>query len=382
MKLLIYWCLTLALLSAPAAARDETRAERAERELAAVQQRIKALGERIVNDRRRKDRVLAELQTLENEIADAQRTLAALSQQQAAQTEQVHASRAARQAAAQRLDDQQDLLAQQLRAAYQMGPHGPLQVLLQQSDPTRVARMNRYVAALNQARAGHIEAIRRLAEALFDAEQSLGVAEARLAELVARQQEAVNALEQTRSARAEVVETLVRRLDEADGTLQRLNRDEAELESLLRTLRDLLADIPRDAGQSAPFPSLRGKLPRPVSGRVLAAFGQAKNGTQIRWKGQWIAAPADTAVRAVADGRVAFVGWLNRYGLMVIVEHDAQHYTLYGYQSAADVQVGQWVRAGDRLGRAGDSGGQTQTGVYFEIRRGTTAVDPVIWLAR
>ena len=67
---------------------------------------------------------------------------------------------------------------------------------------------------------------------------------------------------------------------------------------------------------------------------------------------------------------------------VVIVEHDAQHYTLYGYQSAADVQVGQWVRAGDRLGRAGDSGGQTQSGVYFEIRRGTTAVDPVSWFAR
>jgi murein hydrolase activator len=382
MKRLIYWWLTLALLSAPAAARDETRAERAERELAAVQEQIKALGARIVDDRGRKDRVLAELQALERDITDAQATLATLSQQQAAQAEQVAASQAARQEAVQRLGAQQNRLAQQLRAAYQMGPHGPLQVLLQQNDPTRVARMNRYVAALNRARAGQIEAIRRLADELAQAEQVLSIAEARLAELVARQQETVDALERTRHARAKVVETLVRRLDEADGTLQRLSRDEAELETLLRSLRDLLADIPRDAGQSAPFPSLRGKLPRPVTGRVLAAFGQAKKGTQIRWKGQWIAAPADTAVRAVADGRVAFVGWLNRYGLMVIVEHDAQHYTLYGYQSAADVQVGQWVRAGDRLGRAGDSGGQTQSGVYFEIRRGTTAVDPVSWFAR
>ena len=79
---------------------------------------------------------------------------------------------------------------------------------------------------------------------------------------------------------------------------------------------------------------------------------------------------------------MVYVGWLHRYGLIVLVEHDGGYYSLYGHAQTATVKVGDMLRAGQVLARAGDTGGHEQPGVYFELRKGTQAIDPRQWLAR
>ncbi|MGB0213661.1 murein hydrolase activator EnvC family protein, partial [Algiphilus sp.] len=98
------------------------------------------------------------------------------------------------------------------------------------------------------------------------------------------------------------------------------------------------------------------------------------------WKGIWIAAESGTPARAVANGRVAWAGWMHRYGLVVILEHAGGYYSLYGHAERSLRRVGEWVEAGATVVTAGDSGGQPRSGVYLELRSGADALDPIAWL--
>src|SRR3546814_5500854 len=98
------------------------------------------------------------------------------------------------------------------------------------------------------------------------------------------------------------------------------------------------------------FTSLKGKLPWPVRGALLAQYGEAKAGGRLRWNGHWIAAREGAPIQAVAQGRIVYVGWMHRYGLIVLIEHDGGYFTLYGHCQTADVQLGDSVRA--KIGRA------------------------------
>lgn len=95
-----------------------------------------------------------------------------------------------------------------------------------------------------------------------------------------------------------------------------------------------------------------------------------------------IAAPEGSEVHAIADGRVLLADWLQGYGLVVVIEHGKGDMSLYGYNQSALVNVGAQVKAGQPIALVGDSGGQGQSALYFEIRRQGQAVNPRPWLGR
>jgi murein hydrolase activator len=102
--------------------------------------------------------------------------------------------------------------------------------------------------------------------------------------------------------------------------------------------------------------------------------GGVKNGIEI-------AVDEGSPVRAVHPGTVGFAGVFPGYGTLVIVDHGAEHYSLYGYLAETRVERGQQVAAGDELGRAGfaPAGGAA---LYFEVRIDGDPVDPVQWLKK
>lgn len=128
-----------------------------------------------------------------------------------------------------------------------------------------------------------------------------------------------------------------------------------------------------------PFSKLRGKLSWPVSGRVIHRYNSRRNEKQ-RWRGVVIAAPGGSKVRSVAAGRVVFAGWMNGYGHLIIVEHDRNYMSLYGYNRAVFKRVGQRVKANEVIASVGNSSGQSRNALYFEIRRRTVPQNPARWL--
>ena len=134
-----------------------------------------------------------------------------------------------------------------------------------------------------------------------------------------------------------------------------------------------------DATPSGEFERLKGQMHLPVKGDILARFG-SKRGDGPSWKGLFIKAPEGTEIRAIAPGKIVFADWYKGYGNMVIVDHGDQYWSLYSNNQAVLKHVGDMVKAGDVIASAGNSGGNEQSGLYFEIRHQGRVFDPLNWI--
>lgn len=128
-----------------------------------------------------------------------------------------------------------------------------------------------------------------------------------------------------------------------------------------------------------PFASLRGQLHLPVKGDLMAKFG-SRRGDGPTSRGLFIRAHEGAEVRAVAAGRVVFADWLRGFGNLIIVDHGNQYMTIYGNNQSVLKRAGDLVKAGDTIATAGNSGGNEQSGLYFEMRYQGRAFDPQGWV--
>jgi septal ring factor EnvC (AmiA/AmiB activator) len=141
---------------------------------------------------------------------------------------------------------------------------------------------------------------------------------------------------------------------------------------------------------SADLPIPRGSMDWPAQGKVISKFGREEVPGLKTWivrEGIRIATGPAAPVGAALDGKVIYSGPFRTYGNVVIVDHEKGFFTIYGLLSRIDAVKGQEVAAGEQLGLAGDdtqavSSGRKSSGsaVYFEIRKGDRAIDPVKWL--
>lgn len=164
-------------------------------------------------------------------------------------------------------------------------------------------------------------------------------------------------------------------------------RAAAEADGQARKLAEFIAALPPPrAGQVAyaGFAQLRGRLPRPAAGPVLAGFGKVVNPrfrTVTVQNGVEIGAPRGDPVRAVAPGRVVHAGWFKGYGNLIIVDHGDGYHTLVAHLESMSAAGGEDVTAGALLGTVGDSGSLRGPCLYFELRERGRPVDPRPWLA-
>jgi len=378
-KLLL--CLAGALLAGLAA--GDERYQQSTEELAKVRGRIEAVSKSIEHDKVEQDQLRGAVEAAEHKVDEATgeaRRIAAQVELQEAKVRQAQAEQAA---AERRLAEQKDALGRQLRASYVMGRGGKAELLLSQEAPDRVDRMLVYYDSLNRARAAAIDAInvqiRQVAELAAHSQAQLDT----LHKLQSSHRQALAALEQTRSERAEAMSKVSERIAGEAQELKGLQASEKQLKDLLEQLRQALADVPVEPeGGHKSFPEMRGHMDWPLRGDLLARYGDAKAGGRLVWKGWWISAPEGAAVKASARGRVAYVGWLTSYGLIVVLQHEKGFFTLYGHNSAVTRSAGEWVGPGDVIARAGNTGGYEQTGLYFEVRKGTEPMDPKDWLGK
>jgi septal ring factor EnvC (AmiA/AmiB activator) len=133
------------------------------------------------------------------------------------------------------------------------------------------------------------------------------------------------------------------------------------------------------AAPAGAFASLKGQLRSPMAGKVAAKFG-SRRGDGPSWKGVFIRATEGTDVHAVAAGRVVFADWLRGFGNLIIVDHGGQYMSIYGNNQSLLKRIGDVVKAGDPIASAGNSGGNEESGLYFELRHQGAAFDPAGWV--
>ncbi|HXN06734.1 MAG TPA: peptidoglycan DD-metalloendopeptidase family protein [Nitrospiria bacterium] len=161
----------------------------------------------------------------------------------------------------------------------------------------------------------------------------------------------------------------------------------SELEESTLKVQELMRKLERhpEKRTGAGFGSEKGRLPWPNPGSVVGRFGRNKHPRYdfyVFKKGMEIRPEGEDYFHAVYDGTVVYADWFKGYGLMVIVDHGENFYSLYAHASKLMVGVGDKVRQNMVLGEVGETGYSQDKNLYFEIRQGDKAVDPSLWLSR
>lgn len=178
-------------------------------------------------------------------------------------------------------------------------------------------------------------------------------------------------------------------MDQIKTSKRDYSRTLEELAIRAQELQKLLQDFEKQA-PPLDFPVIpitdgKGRLPWPAGGRVLQPYGLQHGpfGTVTMNNGIEIAPrEGDAAVRAVHSGKIVFADHFQGYGNLIILDHGQTYYSLYGHLAEFLVQKGDFVKAGQTIGAAGDTGSMVGVAVYFEIRYKTKPVDPLQWLSR
>ncbi len=348
----------------------------ARKELEALQQEIK-LTERQRRDQRQKlKKADAQLKLADADLAQA---ADAVVQQQAKITE-LQAQQQKLDAEAlvleQQRQQQQLLLAAQVKAAYQVGGHDYTQLLLNQQDAVKLERTLTYYQYFNNARMQQLLALKATVAELDLLKQQAAAnqleQQQRLAQLTSQQQE----LAAARQSQQQSVKELQALLSDHQQQLEYLKTNEKSLQNTLAKLKAAAANrrLVSTTGKA-------GNLPWPVQGNISQQFG-AKHGGGMTASGLIIEAKAGTAVKAVANGQVIYADWLKGYGWVTVIDHGNGLMSLYGHNQTLLKTPGETVRTGDAVALVGQSGGQNSPGLYFEIRQKGSAVNPLRWLGR
>jgi murein hydrolase activator len=303
-------------------------------------------------------------------------------------------------------------LAEQVRAAYVVGQKARLKLMLSQQDPAISSRVMVYYDYFNKSRLAKLAFVeasvkrldllsqqkqkdaelleKNLAQKKVEQENLEGSRKERNALLLqlnkdfSTNKQRLVSLKQREDSLVDLVDSLdieANNLvfegdqDDDSGSTEPVDKDDNTALPVVDS--DESAEVVEPAKVSGDFSTLKGKLSLPVVGRIASTFGNKR--LQGVSNGILITADEGTDIRAVSKGRVAYAGNLQGYGLLMIVEHGEEYMTLYAFNQSLYKKKGDRVDAGEVIAAVGQSGGRSQPGLYFEIRKKGKPIDPLAW---
>lgn len=401
----------LALLWPQAAGANEVESKKSE--LDALKQRLQSLQHEFRAAEEHRTEAADELRQSERSISEAMRQLRELEQEQRRANSELTALQEASAATEKRIEQQQESLSEAIRAAHQRGQSDALKLMLSGRDPNQTARDLRYLASLSRAQLELIESLKTDLAKLEQLKTEVSNKSAILAELREARLEEQKKLQSERSEREKLLGKLSARIKKQRSEIATLKRDEQRMTKLVERLNRLVAEkaarekaalekaaksakapakptsgrslgvntrTPEPFQTDKPFSRLKGALHLPVKGELMNRFGTPREEGGVSWKGLFIRAPQGSVVKAIAAGQVVFSEWLRGFGNLIIVDHGEGYMSLYSNNESLYKQVGDLVQPGDAIASVGNSGGQSDSGLYFEMRHQSRPINPMHWV--
>jgi septal ring factor EnvC (AmiA/AmiB activator) len=371
--------ISMLLLTAGSPAADGERADTA-RDLDAIHGRIRNLESEIARAASARPTASQALKQAELVEADSRTALQGIRRQLADGRAREIELRSQADRANAELAAHRTALAWQLRLAYATGREEWLRLALTQQDPVALSRRLVYHGYITRQRGTLLQQVQTELQTLQATAAALHEQMTALAELESRRAARLLELSSARQVRARAVQTLERDLGSRQQKVAKLRREARSLSDLMERLEResrMPAARAEPLPESAPAQQLRDL---PLRGRTIARFGQPRAGGLLRWEGLVLAAPAGAEVRAVRSGRVVYADWLPGMGSLLVVDHGRGYMSLYGHNQDLFKRVGDSVRQGEVISRVGDSGGQSSSGLYFEVRHNGKPINPREWV--
>jgi septal ring factor EnvC (AmiA/AmiB activator) len=279
---------------------------------------------------------------------------------------------------------QQKKLAARVRQMYMRGPNYKLEILLASPNMLEASRRYKFLQLVAERDAGLVREVNHSKNALEREQAALTETMADIATLKATRAEEDERLKDTKDTRVTMLQKIRSQASEHAQAIDELEKSEEQLKDLISRLEQSGGLEPGDLGFTN-FAALKGKLIRPVHGKITKLFGQEKHpkfGTVTFNNGVNFKTSAGSPIRSVASGKVEFVDWISGYGNCIILNHGGGYYTLYAHTAEIFVKPGQVVAQNDVIGEVGDSGSLEGYECHFEIRKSKQALDPMKWFAK
>ena len=371
---------------ANAGAAQDSKAEaaqaQAKQQLVDLRARMQALAKEQADTAAKRDSVNAELAKQSDALSSAAKVVRDTDAQLAAKQQQLDQLQTQRSALNQRLGGQRAAIGDLLRATYAVGHGSDLRLLLGDEDIARIARALAYSKYFQQDRVEKVQQLMGELAKLQELESQITAERQALEATRAQRQQQADALQQQRKQQQQLASQIDAQYKNQAQKLASLKQNEQSLNDLLAKLQKAIDDATREAERKArsnptvpsgggkALANIRGNLPWPAPGPVHP-FGN----------GVLIGAPRGAEVHAVARGRVVYAHFLRGYGQLIILSHGNGWLSMYGNNETLLHGVGDDVNAGEALGTAMLSTGDS-TGVYFELRQNGKPVDPRSWLSQ
>jgi septal ring factor EnvC (AmiA/AmiB activator) len=365
-----------------------------------LQNRIKALQQDLASKETSKTEAADALRDSERAISETNRILATLAQQQIDANSSLDQLLDQSKQIQNQIKVQQEQLGKMLYYQYLKGQQDYMQLLLRQQDPNQIARNLHYYGYLKRARSENIDTLRTQLERLDILADESHLKREEIVKIQTEQTNRKHQLEQEKSKREKILANLSEEITQQQQEISKLKSDEQRLSNLVKEINRLLTQKkspPPSAHKSSPsslhnrllpdssvkgssFASLRGQLRLPVRGELVNRFDSPRQDGGIKWKGLFIRSQNGNEVKAIANGQVVFADWLRGFGNLMILDHGNNYMSLYGYNETIYKRVGDRVRSGDTIATVGNSGGNRESGLYFELRHQGKPFDPLTWV--
>lgn len=406
-----------------------------ESEHAELRKKLGELKQDILDTESAKQRAEDALSNSEAAISNSNRKLVELSAEQQ-QTEKKLITLGEQQQRLQRQTEQQkEQFSALLRHQYETGNTDRTKLILSGDDPNRINRDLQYLGYLSQNQNKLIAQLRDSLAAVDENKAEAEQAKQDLADIAQEQQQQKTNLVKEQKKRTELLQKLSSKLSAQRKEAGQLQKNEQRLANLVDKLNHLIEEQrkaeklkqekrraaqlameeKRKAGSSknsaakkptkemAPiqitktpdansttdtdiyvdngqFAKLKGRLRIPTKGELIARFG-SQRGEGMAWKGLFIRANEGTEIKSIAPGKVIFSEWLRGFGNLIILDHGSQYMSIYGNNQTLLKQAGDSVATGEAIATVGNSGGNEQSGLYFELRFQGKAFDPMGWIS-
>jgi septal ring factor EnvC (AmiA/AmiB activator) len=357
--------------------------------------------EKAISDSNRTLKQLAEQRTdVENRLADLKRQAAIVGMQ---------------------VKDADALIGQISQAQFVNSRRSPWQNAIEGGNPNDVTRMSAMLRYMEREQTRTIDQLENRQKNIESVTAETIASQKELAQIVADEKKNKAKLEQDKSSRQNAVALLRRQLNSQKERYEQLQKNQQQLSQLIESIDRQIAlnarkekerlakekakreaEAKQRAAQQKPqmakpdprrttvapavgnFGNLRGKLTMPTKGSVAARFGQKREGAaaNLAWRGLLIRAPQGQNVVATASGTVVFSDWMRGFGNLLIVDHGSNYLSVYANNESLLKSRGDRVKQGETIATVGNSGGEDEPGLYFELRYKGKPFNPQPWMAR
>ncbi len=370
--LAVFICLTLSL--------DTLADNKQQQELEKLKVSISSLEKKLRKQRKEKNTLQLKLEIVERNVVDLDKKIRAVSKKITKTENNLSRLNSDKNNLEQRINKQRSTIAEQIRAAYKTGNEEPIKLLLNQEDPELLSRILKYYDYLLDARSKKIDQFTADIESLKIPLSKIETQNTLLADSKKELEKHKHQLASSISQRKATLTKVTQSLQSNKQQLNQYKKQRDELEAVVQTVGEAAKAIP-PAQDYPSFALSKGKLNWPVRGRLTAGYG-SKRSEYLRWQGWLISAKKGASIKSVHHGRVVFSDYLRGFGLLVIVDHGDGYMTLYAHNKDLLKETGDWVQSGETVARAGNTGGLTNTALYFEVREKGKTVNPKIWLSK